>query len=1454
MSHYSRVILLTIALTLFALYPFCVSFADDDLIDPGQITFREPITDTSEEQIDPYTGHLDLTYTDLHLPGDGNLDLKIIRTYKSSRVTDDSPLRDPMMGIGWYINFGKVKKSGHFVTIELQDGTISTAVRESLYSDYFYTKDFWKLHMPQSGTPELQLTDGTVITFGQPSTYGYLATEIRKNNNAITITYLNSKIDEVEYKAGGSTKTISFDYETSGDEHLQSITWGSPTRQITYDYSSSGANSLISVNLPGGDVWEYSYQQKTLNFRTIYILQTVTTPWEGTVTYDFATYAKSVFPLGSKYQVGVSTKQVSGRDLQEGTWLYDYQKDDGYDITTVTDSCGRTTTHTFYGYGTNYSQDCYKYGLPVSKEIMNGSTHELTTLYSWDILPDAISSIPYTVSGLCTDTNGTFVPVRTSETITRGGRDYTTEYSDFDDYGSPETVTEQGTNSKTTSIDYWYDTTRNIVKDKPLTITTTGNSEFPGSFTTTYTYYTNSSSHSNYYGNIRTLSSNGVTTSYSYNSDGNISSITDANNHTTSYQWSHGTVSRITNPYYHIQRTINWDGTVADETNGRGYTTEYSYDDAMRLTEISPPLGNDTTRTYEYDNDGYFTSFKEQRGSFYTRTSYDGLGRKIGTINSIGVTTSIDYSSCGLKNETSSNIGDTISYDHFGRPTSITHMDGDSSISFTYPDDLHRQITNEAGYVTHNYYSSFGSPDEVLLTEIVDEKNKSTEYSYNILGSLTGVSGLGRTDSYGYNSKNFLVSETHPESGTTTYTRDGVGNLETIQDSLGTRTYSYDDINRLQTISSSSGDTLGYGYDDADNLTSSQSPSNAMVHTYDRANRLTGTSSTVQGGTRTISYGYDGNDNLTSLTYPGGMTVSYGYNTKNQVTSISGFGAGISPITYFTSGDDIGLMRRYTRSNGEVVNFSYDDRRRPYRSTYPNTQLGYRFNDVGNLRNLYNYLDTSKDKSFSYDRLNRLTDFDGPWGDGEYEYNDSGNRTLKMIGGTTTTYSYSNHLLSGNGYSFNGDGDMTAGGGMSFEYDGFHHLKQVERAGSLLATYGYDADGQRVYKSTGGKTTIYVNNSQGQTLSELGTDGASLEDYIYLGDTMIAKVSYNRAGDIFRDGSRDLTDAILGLKVASGSETDVALFPASDVNNDRKVGIAETLFDLGQATVSTPTTTSEVFFYDTDYLGTPVSMCDLAGDVVWSADELPFGEEYEEDGPAGINTRRYIGKEKDEETGYHYFGARYMDSAGGRFNSADPVGLVDIYTGKINSDIVTDPQRLNRYAYGLNNPYRYVDPDGLSPKDKDGDRTHHALEKRAGEHTAFRHQDISVHQIGDWGPNLVAGSGGGLSKISFKPKWSGQVQRYRKGNMTAMEHITSRHGYNSGYSNVSKFSKDTSAKNIKSMINEAAARGTFTQTRTGSTITHDFGRSIGTNQAGQSTSRITIHLDRAGSVRTAYPY
>jgi RHS repeat-associated protein len=71
-----------------------------------------------------------------------------------------------------------------------------------------------------------------------------------------------------------------------------------------------------------------------------------------------------------------------------------------------------------------------------------------------------------------------------------------------------------------------------------------------------------------------------------------------------------------------------------------------------------------------------------------------------------------------------------------------------------------------------------------------------------------------------------------------------------------------------------------------------------------------------------------------------------------------------------------------------------------------------------------------------------------------------------------------------------------------------------------------------------------------------------------------------------------------------------------------------------------------------------------------------------------------VGKEKDSESGLYYFGARYMDAGVGRFASIDPIRAVDPNTGKVNSILLSNPQRLNLYAYAGNNPYKYIDPDG----------------------------------------------------------------------------------------------------------------------------------------------------------------
>jgi RHS repeat-associated protein len=71
---------------------------------------------------------------------------------------------------------------------------------------------------------------------------------------------------------------------------------------------------------------------------------------------------------------------------------------------------------------------------------------------------------------------------------------------------------------------------------------------------------------------------------------------------------------------------------------------------------------------------------------------------------------------------------------------------------------------------------------------------------------------------------------------------------------------------------------------------------------------------------------------------------------------------------------------------------------------------------------------------------------------------------------------------------------------------------------------------------------------------------------------------------------------------------------------------------------------------------------------------------------AGSNYPFLTLKERDNETGLDYFGARYYSSTQGRFTSVDPENA---------GAAIFHPQSWNGYAYSLNNPLRFIDPDGL---------------------------------------------------------------------------------------------------------------------------------------------------------------
>ena len=143
-----------------------------------------------------------------------------------------------------------------------------------------------------------------------------------------------------------------------------------------------------------------------------------------------------------------------------------------------------------------------------------------------------------------------------------------------------------------------------------------------------------------------------------------------------------------------------------------------------------------------------------------------------------------------------------------------------------------------------------------------------------------------------------------------------------------------------------------------------------------------------------------------------------------------------------------------------------------------------------------------------------------------------------------------------------------------------------------------------------------------------------------------------------------------------------------------------------------PTQPCTTCYLSWDQLGSTRMVTGAAGAVVARHDYLPFGVEI----PAGSAGRtslwgttdnvaqKFTGQERDGETGFDFFGARYMSSVQARWASPDLVNI----TG---DRLLSPSSTLNKYVYGGNNPLKYVDPDGkdITVLYEQGDPTGHVM-------------------------------------------------------------------------------------------------------------------------------------------------
>lgn len=314
----------------------------------------------------------------------------------------------------------------------------------------------------------------------------------------------------------------------------------------------------------------------------------------------------------------------------------------------------------------------------------------------------------------------------------------------------------------------------------------------------------------------------------------------------------------------------------------------------------------------------------------------------------------------------------------------------------------------------------------------------------------------------------------------------------------------------------------------------------------------------------------------------------------------------------------------------------------------------------------------------------------------------------------------------------------------SFTYDPRHQLKSVsESTGSFSATYAYGAAGRF---STAKEAAMALPNSnvkprdvsyvyassdpeQVVALKKMGTT-TNLASYAYdLAGNQTTRdyVDTNEHWDYVYDGKNQLRRATKKVNgVVSGSEEywyDQAGDRMLVVKRDGAGNKTELVWFIGdtEAHYSAAGVPTRVFGHVS--MGTPVFRLDrdsdgaaggeyqfhgLASNTLASIENgtgtvnasfvyAPFGEVIEATnagGPAdgaAAHRRRMNDKYIDEVDELAYYGARYYDRTSMTWTQSDPAY-------RFTPDAAwANPRRATLYTMSLNNPNRYIDPDGRSP-------------------------------------------------------------------------------------------------------------------------------------------------------------
>ncbi len=449
------------------------------------------------------------------------------------------------------------------------------------------------------------------------------------------------------------------------------------------------------------------------------------------------------------------------------------------------------------------------------------------------------------------------VPGVKTVTTVRGGSTFTTTYtystdtSHWSNYGQPIQIVETGDLTRTTALTYQHSFSK-YIRGKVASVTTTVNGQ---ASVRSFTY-------DGVTGFMTASTDLGVTTTYTANAAGNTESVWDASNRRTDFTYDWGVVSGVSSPNSTVASTlsINPDGTVAwEESTGTARTT-YGYDPAGRVTSVSSATAGrvPVTTTYTVSNFQHVGTIVT-RGAVSVTTSVDGFGRVLTTQDSTGAQSRVTYNGGGQVTYQSrpygtgvTEVGDSFLYDGFGRRTKVTRPNG-SWVEWHYnPNTIGVQESVTAGtYRDTTQHYQWFAPGDGRMWRLVDAASGDWRYDYNGRGQLTQVSKDG--------------DATVP---TRTWTYDAQGRLTALhQPESGLATSQYNAIGNVTYTedargAASSGTNYSYNADHQLTFLNAPGTEDDVTTTYDSAGRT----ATVSNATVQTTVSYDTSSRVTGRT------------------------------------------------------------------------------------------------------------------------------------------------------------------------------------------------------------------------------------------------------------------------------------------------------------------------------------------------------------------------------------------------------------------------------------------------------------------------------------------------------------------------------------------------------------------------------------------------------------